>query len=106
MFGYGKRPTRCNAHILTKKNIKVGFKAIGIWPFNPKAMDNKTQPSKIYTTTSINNHWNDQKEYTLDEETDHNQSQQWKEEFVIAGLFLKLKHQSIKQHLKIILPIG
>jgi hypothetical protein len=69
-------------------------------------MDNKTQPSKIYTTTSINNHWNDQKEYTLDEETDHNQSQQWKEEFVIAGLFLKLKHQSIKQHLKIILPIG
>jgi hypothetical protein len=42
MFDYGKGPTHCNAHTLTKKNIKVGFKAIGIWPFNPKAMDNKT----------------------------------------------------------------
>jgi len=44
-------------------------------------MDNNTQPSKIYTTTSINNHGSNQKEYTLDEETNHNKSQQWKEEF-------------------------
>jgi hypothetical protein len=27
---------------LTKKNIKVRFKTTCIWPFNPKAMDNKT----------------------------------------------------------------
>jgi hypothetical protein len=28
----------------TKKNIKFGFKDTCTWPFNPKAMDNKTQP--------------------------------------------------------------
>jgi hypothetical protein len=27
---------------LMKKNIKARFKATSIWPFNPKAMDNKT----------------------------------------------------------------
>ncbi len=48
----------------TNKNIKVGFKATGVWPFNPKAMDNKTQPLEIYTTTSINNHGSNQEEYT------------------------------------------
>ncbi len=31
----------------TKKNIKARFKATSIWPFNPKGMDNKIQPSKI-----------------------------------------------------------
>jgi hypothetical protein len=74
MFGYGKGPTHCNAHTLTKKTIKVGFKDTCIWPFNPKAMDNKIQPSKNYITTSINNHGSDKEEYTLDEETDHNQN--------------------------------
>ncbi len=59
----------------TKKKIKVGFKAIGIWPFNPKTMDNKTEPSKIYTTNTINNHGGDQKEYTLNEKTYRNQGQ-------------------------------
>jgi len=72
---------------LIKKNIKVGFKVVGIWPFNPKVMDNKTQPSKIYTTTSIDNHGNDQEEYTSNEQTNHNQNQQWREEFVVAKLF-------------------
>jgi hypothetical protein len=56
----------------TKKNIKVGFKATCIWPFNPKAMDNKIRPSKIYITININNHESDKKEYTLDEKTNHN----------------------------------
>jgi hypothetical protein len=37
-------------------------------------MDNKTQPSKIYTAISINNHGSDKKEYTSNEETDCNQS--------------------------------
>ncbi len=69
---------------LTKKNIKVGFKATCIWPFNPKAMDNKIQPSKIYTATNINNHGSDQEEYTLYEKNDHKQSQQWREEFVVV----------------------
>ncbi len=26
--------------LLSKQSIKVGFKTIGIWPLNPKAMDN------------------------------------------------------------------
>jgi len=29
---------------LTKKHIKFGFRTIGLWPLNPKAMDNKTRP--------------------------------------------------------------
>jgi hypothetical protein len=28
---------------------------IGIWPFNPKAMDDKTKPSDIYTAESSPN---------------------------------------------------
>ncbi len=52
----------------TKKNIKAMFKATCIKPFNPKAMNNKIQPSKIYIITNINNHESDQEEYTLDEE--------------------------------------
>ncbi len=68
---------------LTKKNIKVGFKATCIWPFNPNAMDNKIRPSKIYITININNHESDKKEYTLYEETNHNQSQQWREESIV-----------------------
>jgi hypothetical protein len=40
-------------------------------------MDKKTQTSKIYIATSINNHENDQEEYKLDEETYNNQGQQW-----------------------------
>jgi hypothetical protein len=86
MFAYGRGPTHCNAHTLTKKNIKVGFKVTSIWPFNSKAMDNKTQRSKFYIATNINNHGSDQEEYTLDEETNCNQSQQWREEFATVEL--------------------
>ncbi len=35
--------------LLFKKNIKSNFKAIKIWPFNPKAMDEKTKPNDLYT---------------------------------------------------------
>jgi len=35
---------------LSKTNLKNGFKVIGIWPFNPKAMDGRTKPSELYTT--------------------------------------------------------
>ncbi len=50
-------------------------------------MDNKIWPLKIYNTMSINNHGSDEEEYTLDEEIDHNQSQQWREESNVAKLF-------------------
>jgi len=72
---------------LMKKNIKVGLKATSIWSFNPKAMDNKTRPLEIYTTRNINNHGCDQEEYTSDEQTDYNKSQQWREKFTIVELF-------------------
>ncbi len=39
---------------LTQKNIKSEFKFIGMWPLNPKAMDHKIRPSKVYTTTLTN----------------------------------------------------
>jgi hypothetical protein len=48
--------------ISNKKIIKARFKATSIWPFNPKAMDNKIRPSKIYNAISINNHGSDQEE--------------------------------------------
>jgi hypothetical protein len=46
-------------------------------------MNNKIWPLKIHTTTNINNHGNE-KEYTLDEEINCNQSQQWGEESIVA----------------------
>jgi hypothetical protein len=54
-------------------------------------MDNKIWPLEIYIVTSIDNHGNDKKEYTLDEEIDYNQSQQLREEFVVVELFHKTK---------------
>jgi hypothetical protein len=35
---------------LSKQNIKVGLKTIGIWPLNLKAMDNRSKPNELYTT--------------------------------------------------------
>jgi hypothetical protein len=35
---------------MTNNNIKSRFKATRIWPLTPKAMDDKTKPSDIYTT--------------------------------------------------------
>jgi hypothetical protein len=58
--------------IVHKKKIKFGFKATCIWLFNPKAMDNKIQPSKIYILININNQGNEY-DYTIDERIDHNQ---------------------------------
>lgn len=39
---------------IIQENIKSGFKVIRIWPFNPKAMDGKTKPSKVHTMDAIN----------------------------------------------------
>jgi hypothetical protein len=38
---------------LTKKNIKSRFKTTGLWPLNPKAMDNKTRRLEVYTTINL-----------------------------------------------------
>jgi hypothetical protein len=38
---------------LSKKIIKSKFNIIRIWPFNPKAMDDKIKLSDIYTSTII-----------------------------------------------------
>ncbi len=39
---------------LFKKNINNGFKIIKIWRFNPKAMDGKTKPFKVYILDATN----------------------------------------------------
>jgi hypothetical protein len=39
---------------LSKKNIKSGFRVIGIWPLNLKVMDHETRPFEIYIATPIN----------------------------------------------------
>jgi hypothetical protein len=39
---------------LTKQNIEVQFRVIGIWSFKPKAMDEKTKSTNIYTTMNSN----------------------------------------------------
>ncbi len=61
------------------------FKATSICLFKPKAMDKKIRTSKIYITTNINNHENDQEEYKLDEETYYNQGQQWMENLLLQN---------------------
>jgi hypothetical protein len=38
---------------LISQNIRFGFKVIGIWPLNPKTMDNQIAPSTIYLTTLV-----------------------------------------------------
>jgi hypothetical protein len=39
---------------LNKKTVIWGVKVIGIWPFNLKTMDGRTQPSEIYITKPYN----------------------------------------------------
>jgi hypothetical protein len=41
------------SNIVTKK-IMSGFRAIGIWPLNPKAMDHKTRPNHAYIIEPTN----------------------------------------------------
>jgi hypothetical protein len=43
----------CHRLIFHKENVKFGFKNTSIWPFNPEAMDNKTQPSLQQTSTTF-----------------------------------------------------
>ncbi len=39
---------------LSQKNIKSGFRVIGIQPLNPKVMDHKTNPYELYIATPTN----------------------------------------------------
>ncbi len=41
--------------VLQKKNIKIRFRVdIKIWPLNPKVMNEKFSPTKVYTSQPIN----------------------------------------------------
>jgi hypothetical protein len=46
---------------ITEQNIKFGFKVIGIYPLNLRAMDNKIEPSNIYTMVA-NEHEGEEEE--------------------------------------------
>jgi hypothetical protein len=46
---------------ITEQNIRFGFRVIGIYPLNPRAMDNKTEPSNIYTMVA-NEHEGEEEE--------------------------------------------
>jgi hypothetical protein len=50
---------------------------------NPRAMDNKIKPLKVYTTTNMNNA-RSEKDYTIEEEAKNNP--QWGEEFIASKL--------------------
>ncbi len=53
---------------LIKQNVKAQFRVIGIWPFNPKVMDEKTKPTNIYTTMN-SNHGEGDDHYTSKHQT-------------------------------------
>jgi len=50
---------------------KKKIKSIKVWPLNPKAMDNKTKPSKVYTAVNLNKVRNEE-EYTKENEVENN----------------------------------
>jgi len=37
---------------LSKQNIKARFITTRIWPLNPRAMDNRSRPNRLYTSKS------------------------------------------------------
>jgi hypothetical protein len=45
-------------------NIKAWFQVARIWHFKPKAMDNKTKPSNIYTLRIANSKNENENDYT------------------------------------------
>jgi len=46
---------------ITEQNIKFGFRVIGIYPLNLRAMDNNIEPSNIYTMVA-NEHEGEEEE--------------------------------------------
>jgi hypothetical protein len=69
--------------IIHKNKIRFGFRTTCIWPLNPKAIDNKIRPSKVYIATNLNNGRNE-KDYIIEDEVKNNP--QWGEGFVIIKL--------------------
>ncbi len=69
---------------LSKRNIKNGFKVIGIWPFNPKAMDGRTKPSEFYHVDRNNNASNEDNEKNSNEAT--NDTKGWGKDGTIVEL--------------------
>jgi hypothetical protein len=57
--------------LLTKHNIKFGFKGSGIWPFNPKAMENKTQQTSIYIIGNSNGDQGSEDQYSSNDQVGH-----------------------------------
>jgi len=51
--------------IVDKKIIKLKFKTTSIWPFNPKAMDSKTQTSQINTAKPVNDQGNEKTKHMM-----------------------------------------
>jgi len=55
---------------LSQKNIKNGFNVTRIWPFNPKAMDERIKPSEFYATNRNNTSNEDNEENSNEEIND------------------------------------
>jgi hypothetical protein len=60
---------------LTKKNIMLGFKVIGIWQFNPKAMNVKIRSANVYITIYSNHEVEGEGHYTLDDKVGPSQQE-------------------------------
>jgi len=69
--------------VLSKKNIKNGFKVTRIWLFNPKAMDGRTKPSEFYVA-DYNNASNEDNEENSDEVI--NDTKDWGEDGIVVEL--------------------
>ncbi len=72
---------------LTLQNIKFGFRVTRIWPFNPRAIDNRTTPWTIYTTTWVATFGNEEGESEEDYISGHWVGQNEQEQIVATELF-------------------
>ncbi len=70
--------------ITNQQNSKAGFRRRKIWPFNPKIMENKTPPTKVYASRNSNGGQQGEYHYSSDDQTNHNHLKE--EEFAIALL--------------------
>jgi hypothetical protein len=55
-------------HALIRKNIMSRFKGTGIWPFNPKAMEEKTSPSTLFTLVNQTKEDDDDEDHSNEED--------------------------------------
>ncbi len=83
----------------------LGFKIIGIWPFNPKVMNAKTRSVNIYITMNSNHEAEGEGHYTLDDKVGPNQQEEQEtiaiEFFNMVGIVIKSNtkcHQEEHKH--------